>query len=154
MARLSGVYVRWLWCLKAIHGRYPLIQSGLDRQTLRDWVHRHNEGGIAALASGKSTGRGPKLNAAEMARLNDLVVIGPDPEIDGVVRSRCIRSTGSDCAPFFGGGAGTHSCQMAVPVALDTAATTALSSPAGPGRGRRNLRKLSPPGARSLARFS
>jgi transposase len=62
----------------------------MDRQTLRGWVHRYNEGGVAALASGKSTGRRPKLDAAQMAQLYDLVIKGPDPEIDGVVRWRCV----------------------------------------------------------------
>lgn len=65
-------------------------QSGMDRQTLRDWVHRYNAGGVAALVSGKSTGRPPKLNAAQLAQLYDLVVKGPDPQIDGVVRWRCV----------------------------------------------------------------
>ena len=27
-------------------------QCGMDRQTLRDWVHRYNEGGVAGLRSG------------------------------------------------------------------------------------------------------
>jgi transposase len=62
----------------------------MDRQTLRDWVHRYNAGGVEGLVSGKSTGRLPKLDAAQMAQLYDLVVKGPDPEIDGVVRWRCV----------------------------------------------------------------
>jgi transposase len=90
----DGEVVRRLSALALVlegHSRsVAAAQSGMDRQTLRDWVHRYNEGGIAALASGKSTGRRPKLNAAEMAELYDLVVKGPDPEIDGVVRWRCV----------------------------------------------------------------
>ena len=39
---------------------------------------------------GKVGGRLPKLDAAQMAQLYDLVVKGPDPEMDGVVRWRCV----------------------------------------------------------------
>jgi transposase len=90
----DGEVVRRLSALALVlegHSRTVAAQlSGMDRQTLRDWVHRYNEGGVAGLASGKSTGRAPKLNAAQMAELYDLVVKGPDPEIDGVVRWRCV----------------------------------------------------------------
>jgi transposase len=90
----DGEVVRRLCALALVlegHSRTAAAaQSGMDRQTLCDWVHRYNEGGVSALASGKSTGRRPKLDAAEMAQLYDLVVKGPDPEIDGVVRWRCV----------------------------------------------------------------
>jgi len=90
----DGEVVRRLSALALVlEGRSRTVaaqQSGMDRQTLRDWVHRYNEGGVAALASGKSTGRAPKLSAAQMAELYELVVKGPDPEIDGVVRWRCV----------------------------------------------------------------
>ena len=33
--------------------------NGMDRQTLRDWVHRYNDGGIAALRSRRALGRAP-----------------------------------------------------------------------------------------------
>jgi transposase len=90
----DGEVVRRLSALALIlegHSRtVAATQSGMDRQTLCDWVHRYNAGGVAALVSGKSTGRAPKLNAAQMAQLYDLVVKGPDPQIDGVVRWRCV----------------------------------------------------------------
>jgi transposase len=90
----DGQVVRRLSALALIlegHSRTVAAeQSGMDRQTLRDWVHRYNAGGVEALVSGKSTGRLPKLDAAQMAQLYDLVVKGPDPEIDGVVRWRCV----------------------------------------------------------------
>ncbi len=99
-------------------------QSGMDRQTLRDWVHRYNEGGVAALASGKSTGRAPKLSAAQMAELCELVVKGPDPEIDGVVRWRCVDLRAQIA----------HRFSVDMPErTLNAAATTALSSQAGLG---------------------
>jgi transposase len=65
-------------------------QSGMDRQILRDWVVRYNEGGIDSLASRKPPGASPKLNAAQMSELRDLVLAGPDPKADKVVRWRCL----------------------------------------------------------------
>ena len=64
--------------------------SGMDRQTLRDWVHRYNAAGIAGLTSRCSPGRPPALDAAQMDELEALVIKGPDPETDKVVRWRCL----------------------------------------------------------------
>jgi transposase len=64
--------------------------SGMDRQTLCDWVHRYNAAGVAGLATGTRCGRPPALNEAQMAELKELVIKGPDPETDGVVRWRCV----------------------------------------------------------------
>lgn len=65
-------------------------QSGMDRQTLRDWVLRYNEAGVAGLASIRSGGRTALLTAEQMAELKELTIRGPDPETDKVVRWRCI----------------------------------------------------------------
>lgn len=64
-------------------------QNGMDRQTLRDWVHRYNAAGIEGLKSLQSPGPPPALTAAQMAELRSLVVDGPDPAIHKVVRWRC-----------------------------------------------------------------
>ena len=64
--------------------------SGMDRQTLCDWAHRYNAGGVAGLATAARSGRPPALSAAQMAELKELVIAGPDPEKDGVVRWRCV----------------------------------------------------------------
>jgi transposase len=64
--------------------------NGMDRQTLRDWVHRYNKGGIAGLKSRRSTGRPPFLTPLQRAELLDVVIAGPDPEVHGVVRWRCV----------------------------------------------------------------
>ena len=64
--------------------------SGMERQTLRDWVHRYNAEGLSGLCSRISAGPKPKLSEAQMAELRDLVVNGPDPETDKVVRWRCV----------------------------------------------------------------
>jgi transposase len=64
-------------------------RSGMDRQTLRDWVHRYNARGIDGLKSGHGPGQPPALTATQMAELKELVLNGPDPAKDGVVRWRC-----------------------------------------------------------------
>lgn len=61
---------------------------GMDRQTLRDWVHRYNAEGLPGLSNRKGRGRQPRLSAAQKAELAALVEAGPDPERDGVVRWR------------------------------------------------------------------
>jgi putative transposase len=65
-------------------------QSGMDRQTLRDWVHRYNEAGEAGLVSVRRGGRKPRLTAVQMAELKELAIKGPNPETDKVVRWRCV----------------------------------------------------------------
>ncbi|HEY5410989.1 MAG TPA: IS630 family transposase [Caulobacteraceae bacterium] len=64
--------------------------NGMDRQTLRDWVHRYNDHGIEGLKSLHSPGRTPALSEQQMAELRELVIKGPDPAIDKVVRWRCV----------------------------------------------------------------
>ena len=63
--------------------------SGMDRQTLRDWVHRYNAEGLAGL-SDRSGERGPKprLSREQEAALAELVRQGPDLAEHGVVRWR------------------------------------------------------------------
>jgi transposase len=62
--------------------------AGMDRQILRDWVHRYNAAGIAGLFNRKAPGRQPKLSEGQMAALKARVFAGPDPEMDGVARWR------------------------------------------------------------------
>ena len=61
---------------------------GMQRQTLRDWVHRYNAQGLAGLSNRTAPGRQPSLSAAQQAELAAWVEQGPDPERDGVVRWR------------------------------------------------------------------
>ena len=62
---------------------------GMDRQTLRDWVHRYNTEGVAGLSSRKAAGRKPALDAAQMATFKQIVETGPELAVDKVVRWRC-----------------------------------------------------------------
>jgi len=63
---------------------------GMDRQTLRDWVHRYNAEGLAGLCDRDHPGRPPRLTLAQKAELARLVEAGPDLARDGVVRWRCV----------------------------------------------------------------
>jgi transposase len=65
-------------------------RTGMDRQTLRDGAHRYNEQGVEGLASRKAPGASGKLTALQMAQLRALVIAGPDPKADKVVRWRCV----------------------------------------------------------------
>jgi putative transposase len=58
---------------------------GMERQTLRDWVHRYNADGIAGLSDARRSGRPTALSDAQMQELKDLVIAGPE-----LVRWRCI----------------------------------------------------------------
>jgi transposase len=60
----------------------------LDRQTLRDWVHRDNAEGLAGLHDRPRSGRKPRLTPEQRAALATVVDQGPDPDRDGVVRWR------------------------------------------------------------------
>jgi transposase len=71
----------------AAFGDGPVI-SGMDRQTLRDWVIRFNEQGADGLINIPSPGMPPKLNAIHTAFLARIVEEGPIPAIHGVVRWR------------------------------------------------------------------
>lgn len=64
--------------------------GGMDRQTLRDWVHRFNQAGPDGLFDHWSTGRGSRLFDEQKAELAQIVETGPDPVVDGVVRWRRI----------------------------------------------------------------
>ena len=63
--------------------------AGMDRQTLRDWVHRYNEQGLAGLwdKQGK-TGPKPLLSPEQEAEIAKWVRRGPDLAEHGVVRWR------------------------------------------------------------------
>lgn len=63
---------------------------GMDRQTLRDWVHRYNAEGIDGLLDRVAPGRTPLLTPAQEAELKAIVLAGPDLARDGVVRWRRI----------------------------------------------------------------
>jgi transposase len=62
--------------------------AGMDRQTLRDWVHRYNAEGLPGLRDRPRSGRRPRLSPEQEAELATAVEQGPDPDRDGAVRWR------------------------------------------------------------------
>lgn len=64
--------------------------GGMDRQTLRDWVHRFNQFGPEGLIDIKPPGRASTLSDEQKEALKQMVEAGPDPEKDGVARWRCV----------------------------------------------------------------
>ena len=66
-------------------------QCGMDRQTLRDWVHRFNAEGVAGLSDRPHAGGvRTRLSVAQQEQVADWVRAGPVLEKDGVVRWRRI----------------------------------------------------------------
>jgi transposase len=64
--------------------------NGMDRQTLCDWVRRYNESGLDGLKTRKAPGKAPRLTEEQKAELRELVLKGPDPAVNKVVRWRCV----------------------------------------------------------------
>ena len=62
--------------------------GGMDRQTLRDWVHRFNAAGPEGLLDRWTNGPTPRLRPEQLAELAKIVEAGPDRAVDGVVRWR------------------------------------------------------------------
>ena len=64
-------------------------QCGMDRQTLRDWVHRYNAEGVSGLSDNPRKGGVPaRLSVEQQEQVAAWVRQGPDLEKDGVVRWR------------------------------------------------------------------
>ena len=86
--------IRRLLALAAVYDGMNRTEAakigGMDRQTLRDWVHRFNELGPNGLTNAKGAGRPRLLNDEQMQELAQIVETGPDREVDGVVRWRRI----------------------------------------------------------------
>src|ERR1700687_1806550 len=64
--------------------------GGMDRQTLRDWVHRFNKAGPDGLLDAWASGPTSRLSPGQKAELVPIVEAGPDRKTDGVVRWRRI----------------------------------------------------------------
>lgn len=65
-------------------------RNGMSRQTLSDWVHRYNEEGIEGLKNRKRGGRPALINPEVQEHLKEVLVAGPDPEKDAVIRWRIV----------------------------------------------------------------
>lgn len=89
-ARASRRMLALALVLEGRSRREAAESCGMDRQTLRDWVHRYNAEGLAGLADRPLPGRPPMLTPGQMRALAAIVEKGPDPETDGLVRWRRI----------------------------------------------------------------
>lgn len=76
--------------LEGVDRKTAAESCGMDRQTLRDWVHRYNAEGLAGLENRGGAGRKPRLTPEQKVDLAAWVEVGPDPQRDGVVRWRCV----------------------------------------------------------------
>lgn len=90
----DGAQARRLLALAAVRDGLNRTEAarlgGMDRQTLRDWVHRFNQHGPDGLIDVKPSGRPPKLSDDQKEVLRQLVEAGPDRQKDGVARWRCV----------------------------------------------------------------
>ena len=62
--------------------------GGMERQRLRDWVHRFNALGLEGLLDKWTEGPKPRLSAEQVAEFAQIVEAGPEREKDGVGRWR------------------------------------------------------------------
>lgn len=62
--------------------------AGMDRQTLRDWVHRYNADGVAGLSDRHGGGVAARLSSEQETQVAGWMRAGPDVVRDRVVRWR------------------------------------------------------------------
>jgi transposase len=74
--------------LEGVDRRKAAETCGMDRQTLRDWVHRYNAEGLAGLSNRRGGARPRSLDPGQVTELVSWLETGPDPATDGVVRWR------------------------------------------------------------------
>ena len=94
--------------------------AGMDRQSLRDWVHRYDAEGLAGLRDRRRPGRRPRLTPAQEAELAAVVERGPDPDRDGVVRWRRVDLQALIGDPLRRPPARAHRRQGAAPARLQS----------------------------------
>ena len=87
-ARASRRMLAIALVLEGVDRKTAAETCGMDRQTLRDWVHRYDAEGLAGLANRRGASRPHRLDPAQVAELASWVEAGPDPATDGVVRWR------------------------------------------------------------------
>jgi transposase len=65
------------------------LACGMERQTLRDWIHRYNAAGLAGMSNRSPPGPVPRLTPAQKAAVAEWLRRGPDPaRHGGLVRWR------------------------------------------------------------------
>ena len=74
--------------LEGVDRRTAAETCGMDRQTLRDWVHRYNAEGLAGLSNRRGAPRPRRLDPGQVSEFVSWLEAGPDPAAHGVVRWR------------------------------------------------------------------
>jgi transposase len=90
-ARTSAASRRMLLLALVIEGAKRVEAAkagGMDRQTLRDWVHRFNAEGPEGLYDKRGSGPACRLSEQQQQELAALIEAGPDLAEHGVVRWR------------------------------------------------------------------
>ena len=99
--------------------------GGMDRQTLRDWVHRFNGSGPEGLVDNWTEGPKPRLSAEQLAQFAQIVEAGPDREQDGSCAG--VGSTSSASSPR--GSASTFIPAMSESCCRSSASPTSVRGP-------------------------
>ena len=86
--RVSGRLLALANALDGMSREAAARAAGMDRQTLRDWVHRYNAEGIGGLRDRPRPGRPCALDEGRQAALKALILKGPKLERDGCVAWR------------------------------------------------------------------
>ena len=74
--------------LAGLSGENAATHAGMERQSLRDWVHRFNAEGVCGLEDRPRTGRARRMHAGIEKALCERVDKGPDAKNDKLVRWR------------------------------------------------------------------
>ena len=90
-------------------------QGGMDRQTLRDWVHRFNAGGVEGLRDRPGGHPVRRLTGEQEAQVKAFVLTKPDPDKDRLVRWRCVDVPSLHRRDVQGGLSRRHGRQIAAP---------------------------------------
>jgi len=124
---------------------------GMDRQTLRDWVHRYNEEGLAGLCDRPHRGRPSRLTVGQKGEFAAIVERGPDPAVDGVVRWRRV-----DLSRVIKDRFGVEMAERSVGKLLEALGFRKLSArpahPQGDAQAREGFKKTSPNWSRPQSR--
>ena len=141
-ARAARRMLAWALVLEGHSREEAARHTGMDRQTLRDWVHRYNAQGLAGLCNRRHVGPKPRLTPEPRGEREPVVEPGPDPARDGVVRWRRVDLQALIKARFDVELHERRERQAAAPARLRPP-VGAAQAPVEPARGAGNVQKAS-----------
>ena len=119
--------------LGGVDRRRAAESCGMDRQTLRDWVHRYNAEGLPGLANRRGPARPRRLSPVQTAELAAWVEAGPDPARDGGGALAAQGSPAADRGGARGGDARAHGGQVSGGAGLPPTVGAPAPPQGGPG---------------------